>query len=711
MEQATKPSKEERINQRWDRICTRRHKDDADYAKLKKDTTVDFSKILPETKQQIRESRDEIDDNRDAGQEKVTDIAVESDLRTAHTRFEHEKLQKTRVEQLGTELEKSTDANLKIEAKWQNIAQNIVSQEIYEGIKGQKEACRKVINSKDEITKKFGEAFKGKSEAYVSLLKKQESDTTQLIWRMHKEYETMKDQYGKQLVVIQESFMSERRKILEHNKKDMENLFEKRRKLEVNMIEAQNSRHDKYQKDLDRVRLLDDEKYNKMKIDMENNIQLLEQQLEEMRAKYQLNHEKLQYNYQVLQEREKENKDTVAFQKRKFKRLKEAVASMKSKYEKSDHKYKHENTELSEEYRRITKQYKELQRKYKHFEKVDSEKYFEIWKMKEEQVMEIVEKVLQADRIVHEQILGSVWQEPDITRPARSKPGTGTRMSHSAIVSRPSAGGFGAAHSRQQSNNQLSQPSGSSFSDTGATATFQPSVSAPTTTQATGSGTPGGGGGGLPMTLFAGGRFSNEAVQRVMELLVSEAGFLVDKKIVEAVEGAEGHEQNVYKIDSILKALGVEDREDMEEIVALFYSEASETGAEQLIVHPNDFVKEIRKFVEGRQQVQNTRAGVAPKSDVTKEKRERKRIKDREFWLRLANVIPDEKFRVWAVLDRAMQRYVDILEQRSETVGEVEGLNDQNTKLKELLKGYLASDVNQQLIVPPTHILNLQHAV
>lgn len=42
-----------------------------------------------------------------------------------------------------------------------------------------------------------------------------------------------------------------------------------------------------------------------------------------MRATYQLNHEKLLYNFQVLQEREKENKDTVAFQKRKFKRLKE----------------------------------------------------------------------------------------------------------------------------------------------------------------------------------------------------------------------------------------------------------------------------------------------------------------------------------------------------------------------------------------------------
>ena len=49
----------------------------------------------------------------------------------------------------------------------------------------------------------------------------------------------------------------------------------------------------------------------------------MERELEDMKATYELNQEKLQYNLKVLQEREKENKDTVTFQKRKFKRMKE----------------------------------------------------------------------------------------------------------------------------------------------------------------------------------------------------------------------------------------------------------------------------------------------------------------------------------------------------------------------------------------------------
>ena len=51
--------------------------------------------------------------------------------------------------------------------------------------------------------------------------------------------------------------------------------------------------------------------------------QLLEQQLEQMRATYQKNREKLDYNHAVLRERDDENKQTWAHHKAKLKRLKE----------------------------------------------------------------------------------------------------------------------------------------------------------------------------------------------------------------------------------------------------------------------------------------------------------------------------------------------------------------------------------------------------
>ena len=51
-----------------------------------------------------------------------------------------------------------------------------------------------------------------------------------------------------------------------------------------------------------------------------SDVQLLEQQLQQMRATYQLNQEKLEYNFQVLKKRDEENTITKSQQKRKITR-------------------------------------------------------------------------------------------------------------------------------------------------------------------------------------------------------------------------------------------------------------------------------------------------------------------------------------------------------------------------------------------------------
>ena len=49
-------------------------------------------------------------------------------------------------------------------------------------------------------------------------------------------------------------------------------------------------------------------------------VQILEQQLQQMKATYQLNQEKLEYNFQVLKKRDEENTITKSQQKRKITR-------------------------------------------------------------------------------------------------------------------------------------------------------------------------------------------------------------------------------------------------------------------------------------------------------------------------------------------------------------------------------------------------------
>jgi len=58
-----------------------------------------------------------------------------------------------------------------------------------------------------------------------------------------------------------------------------------------------------------------------LKVRLESEVQDLEQQLEDMRAPYQLNTEKLEYNFRVLHERNQESQKTIIANKRKLARL------------------------------------------------------------------------------------------------------------------------------------------------------------------------------------------------------------------------------------------------------------------------------------------------------------------------------------------------------------------------------------------------------
>merc|ERR1719502_2520247 len=159
---------------------------------------------------------------------------------------------------------------------------------------------------------------------------------------------------------------------------------------------------------IDELRTHNADDYNKCKIALEKSIQELEQHLEKMMAIYLLNKEKLEYNHQVLLERNKEHSAIQSSYKNRLSRLRETLSSLN----KLDGKYKQENNDLTEEYKRLTKQFKDLQEKYHHFEMTDEKKFREVWEMNESEVRSLIAKVLEADRLIHEQQLGHEWTQP-----------------------------------------------------------------------------------------------------------------------------------------------------------------------------------------------------------------------------------------------------------------------------------------------------------
>ena len=390
----------------------------------------------------------------------------------------------------------------------------------------------------------------------------------------------------------------------------------------------------------------DAEDYNILKIKLETETQTLEQQLEEMRATYQLNQEKLDYNYRVLVERDSENTNTIKQQKKKLTRMADLLSTLKARYAREERRFRQENTDLTDEYKRITDQFKDLQNKFQHFEIADTKRYRDLWQMNEEIVTDLMRKVLQADKIIHEQQLGLSWLPPS------------EHIFHAG-------GEAGVGGTRTASGTSADAD--------------------------------------VDIGLVSRGQMDNENIKHMLEMLCNEGGFLVEGKIQKLLEPLPQDEQSLLKIDSILKALGVEGAADVEKLLSYFLADADNHE----LIHPNDAVKAIKAFVE-EHQASKGGTGHKPSKGTAKEAgQEGTRREEREFWERMSSIISDKTFRIWNALEKSLHKYDGLLKSRAGLIGEVGDLQRQNGELKALLNQYLSSRINEDLHVPPTQVIRL----
>jgi dynein regulatry complex protein 1 len=417
-----------------------------------------------------------------------------------------------------------------------------------------------------------------------------------------------------------------------------------------------------------------------------------------MRSTYQLNTEKLEYNFRVLSERDFENAATIGQQKRKLARLQDSLSGLVARYGKTDRQFKEENMALSEEYRRITEQFQDLKGKFQHFQVADANTFDEVWAMKEEQVKGLLSAVLTADKLVHEQQLGLYWYPPNETavnaaldaarQLARAKSLSRRRM---AVGGGTVGGGWGA----------------------------------------------GGLGGGVQALLTD----ASQDVARMNALLCDEAGFLVESKERQLLEEMGRVKGYPMRGESILKALGVTSERDMERLLGYFVQEGGDfesgttrrrlrlrvqegeggdTAAE--LIGEDQVLLAIKHFLKDQPLLQRDRrrssVALAALLLATPEgnggggegvfgmggtdRHGMDRVDGGEVWAMCANIVSPKTFRVWGALEKCMMRYNATLTRRAELIEETAGLRGQNEELKLLLNQYLGSKINQELYVPPT---------
>ncbi|KAI8819451.1 sperm tail-domain-containing protein [Fimicolochytrium jonesii] len=690
-------------------------------ADLSNSTSPSQTSTTSKSKQQLITSKRRIESAKQTSSDKVTFVQVAMTAREDARRQEEARKRHLWEAKKAEERRRTTAMGEEIAEAWAKAegggeGRDKGPYELNELLTNQKRACENLTAVKNKLFEEYSAELKAKDDEYVKELKRQAEEIDTVLQRMEAHHRSFQTTLREELEQIERAFVEERSELIDTNVKEIDGLFNGRGRNEARYMQERADRIDEHLSQLEALRVHDAEEYNLVKIKLETDVQVLEQQLQQMRATYQLNTEKLEYNYQVLKKRDEENGTILGTQKRRIGRLTDHLHNLKAKMNKQEKTFQAEYSGLTDDYKRITEQFKELQKKFHHFRLADGSKYRHLFRLNEETAKTLMRKLLQADQIIQEQQLGIKWTrgagrndgavdmgmeelfrvvDPGMFNPAaRVGRGDGARR-----------GGVSAQAGLYGLDRPGSAPTTVGERSRGSHATTATATTSPLTTK------------------------------KMLDLLTTEASFLVEEKLQKLLAPLHATEQSLMKLDSIFKALGVESMEDIEALLGYFVvdgRERSGRGGEGMI-GPNEVVGAVRRFLEdkkgGRRAIRmdgstdlpflsppanQTADGNNPTSSspggkaTTREGTGGLSTALRQYWHHMANVIDDETQRVWTTTQTALQAYNAELIARHAAIQDISLIQQQNNELKNLLRGYMGARVNDELCVPPTKVLMVQ---
>lgn len=584
------------------------------------------------------------------GTDKVTFVRVSSDYAESQRRQAQDKQKKNRQEKLAKDKKDAEKGMAEISKKWDLTSAKSQTDELKALLEEQKRACDVLVSGKNDLIAEFRAELKIKDNNFVTDLRSQAQDVQTVLNLMTEQIKSVYEGSRFQMEEIEKAFIAERNELILYCRQQWEALMKTRRDAELSNLEKHQRHIEDSERQLDFLRLQDSEEYNIVKIKLETDIQILQQQLQQMRATYQLNSEKLEYNYQVLKKRDEENTIATAQQKRRINRLQDVLNHTRSRGAKQAKQSKDENAALTEDYKRIVDQFKELQKKVRYFQRLDGTRHDDIWHMMEEECVELAQKVLAADKVIHEQQLGLQWKPPQKS----------VFQSHVSLI----ADAATDAVSRKASEILPEIMSGDEL---------------PTATS------------------FVASPLPRATLKKVLTLLSNNGDFLVEAKLAKLLSPLSPNEQVLIKLDAILKTMHIHSEDAIHEF-ARYFIVSSPDDAEVKLCSPDNVVTIVRAYVEERES-----RGV--KTRESEEANSAEESRDPDFWTRLVHVIPDEHEAVWDALSDGLTKYVKVLEERRAAVEASSSLQEQNAELRQLLKQYLSSQVNKDLQIPPSSFL------
>lgn len=198
------------------------------------------------------------------------------------------------------------------------------------------------------------------------------------------------------------------------------------------------------------------------------------------------------------------------------------------------------------------------------------------------------------------------------------------------------------------------------------------------------------------------GDIPGHIVKKALFLLANEAEFLLEQRLLGLLAPLEEKQRYLLKLDSIFKALGVENEGSIHLLVGHLVVPPDEGAVPPVyeLIAPNQVNSALKDFVEEHRRTQGLSDDGPVDDSLTLVTQHRD-----DYWTHLAHIHPDLHGRIWDAVHDGLEKYEEVLHKRQTAIERADELEVQNAELKQLLQQYMTSDVNKALVIPPTAVL------
>ncbi|XP_063916676.1 dynein regulatory complex protein 1 [Zophobas morio] len=484
------------------------------------------------------------------GEEHVTNVRVATEAREADRR-EREGFGKGKLlQQLEEEAASAADMFNEIAEKWSGILKYNDPLHISDDIQSQKEKCDELIKEKNAIIADLREKLKKAEINFAVDQRKQVEDVNSIAKRIENQIIIMRKAYRQELQMVEDVIKAERQILIETNNKKWDELHKKRDQEEKSNADLRSEDYWKFVQDMDNVNRDFQELYRTTTIKLENECDELQREYERIKRDAIMNSEKLDYNYQILKKREDENLIIKSQQKRRINKLQDIINSLRKKNNDYHTQTTQQIEKLTVEIKKLCKNILDIENKADHLAAVNNEKFKKIWNMNKKRADELFTRVLDIDKVLHEQQLGLEWTPPEYSLPPKMLLDTTKTTSTTKIKNKTKSTSAGFEGDLEQDTD------------------YENSV------------------------------VYKRTIRHILNLIADKTGFLIEDVLHKILEPYLEYERTLVKVDNVFAALHLKEKSNIDVLFEFFFpymfcpicNVAPEkiTGEDESVVHVHE---------------------------------------------------------------------------------------------------------------------------